>query len=142
MRRWLGRSAFASGLARVVITLAAFCLPGASDAQQPGIAVARRGASGGLVTRGRGAAGVPSGAKGHAIELKFVGLRTPEQIDTAFSAVRRAHAQALYVIENALFFTHRTTILKLVSKARLPTIYWGRQLADAGGLTSYRAEPR
>jgi putative ABC transport system substrate-binding protein len=76
-----------------------------------------------------------------SIELSLVSVRTPEEFGPAFSAISRAHAQALYVIENALFFTHRTTILKLVSKARLPTIYWDRQLADAGGLMSYGPNP-
>ena len=74
-----------------------------------------------------------------AIELSFVGLRTPEQIDPAFSAVGRAQAQALYVIDGPLFFTHRTTILKLASKARLPVISGERPFADGGGLMSYGA---
>ena len=34
-----------------------------------------------------------------AIELSFVAVRTPEQFDPAFSAVSRAHAQALYVLD-------------------------------------------
>ncbi len=74
-----------------------------------------------------------------AIELSFVGLRTPEQIDPAFSAVGRAQAQALYVLDAPLFFTHRTTILKLASKARLPVISGERPFADGGGLMSYGA---
>jgi putative ABC transport system substrate-binding protein len=74
-----------------------------------------------------------------SIELHFVGVQTPEEIGPAFAAVRRAHAQALYVIDSPLLFTHRTTILKLASKARLPVISAGRQYADEGGLVSYGA---
>lgn len=74
-----------------------------------------------------------------SIELKFVGVRTPEEIDSAFSAVSRAHAQALYVIEDPLFTTHRATLVKLASKARLPAIYGDRHFADEGGLMSYGA---
>jgi len=74
-----------------------------------------------------------------AIELSFVGVRTPEQFDPAFSAVSRARAQALYVLEAPLFFTHRTTLLKLASKARLPTMYGQRDYVDDGGLVSYGA---
>ena len=66
-----------------------------------------------------------------------MGVRTPEEFGPAFSAVSRAHAQALYVIEDAFFFTHRTTLLKLASKARLPAIYGEREFADEGGLMSY-----
>ena len=72
-----------------------------------------------------------------SIELSFVGVRTPEQFGPAFSAISRAHAQALYVIEDPFFFAHRTTLLKLASKARLPGIYGARQFVDAGGLMSY-----
>ena len=72
-----------------------------------------------------------------SIKLSFVGVRTPDEFDPAFSAISRAHAQALYVLEASFFFTHRTTLLKLVSRARLPTIHADRAWADAGGLMSY-----
>jgi putative tryptophan/tyrosine transport system substrate-binding protein len=72
-----------------------------------------------------------------SIELNFVSARTPEEIDPAFSAVSRAHAQALYVVGAPVFNTHRTTLLKLASKARLPAIYYMRHFADAGGLMSF-----
>jgi putative ABC transport system substrate-binding protein len=72
-----------------------------------------------------------------SLELSFEGVRTPEQLEPAFAAASRAHAQALYVVESAFFFAHRTTLLKLASKARLPVIYGQRQFVDAGGLMSY-----
>jgi len=72
-----------------------------------------------------------------SIELAFVGVRTPEQFGPAFSTVSRAHAEALYVIEDASFFSHRMTLLKLASKVRLPAIYGERNFVDAGGLMSY-----
>ena len=72
-----------------------------------------------------------------SIELSFVGARTSEEIGPAFSAVRRAHAQALYVIIDPHFFNHRRTLLALASKARLPVIYGERNFADAGALMSY-----
>jgi len=74
-----------------------------------------------------------------SIDLSFVGVRTPAEFDSAFSTASRAHAQALYVIEGPFFFTHRSTHLKLASKARLPAIYSERQFAVAGGLMSYGA---
>jgi len=46
-----------------------------------------------------------------AIELSFVGARTPEELGPAFSAVSRAHAQALYVLDDAFFVIHRRTLL-------------------------------
>jgi len=72
-----------------------------------------------------------------SIELKFVGMRQPEQFGPAFSAVSRARAQALYALEDVLFTTHRRALLKLASKDRLPTIYGHRSLVAEGGLMSY-----
>ena len=72
-----------------------------------------------------------------SIKLNFVPARTPEQFGPAFSAISRARAQALYVIGDSLFSAHRATLLKLASKARLPTIYLRRENVDAGGLMSY-----
>ena len=74
-----------------------------------------------------------------SIELSFMSVQTPEEIGPAFSAVSRAHAQALYVIEDPLFLIHRTTISKLASKARLPAISGQREFVDAGALMSYGA---
>jgi len=72
-----------------------------------------------------------------SIELSVVGAGTPKEIDPAFLAVSRAHVQALYVIEDAFFDTHRTTLLKLAYKAGLPTMYGHRAFVDEGGLMSY-----
>ena len=74
-----------------------------------------------------------------SIELSFVGVRTPEEFDAAFSAVSRARVQALYLLESPLFYVHRMTLAKLASKARLPAISGQRDFADAGGLVSYGA---
>jgi putative tryptophan/tyrosine transport system substrate-binding protein len=72
-----------------------------------------------------------------SIELSFVGVRTPEEFGPAFSAISQAHAQALYVIDDPFFFTHRMTLLKLASKVRLPAVYGQRPFADPGGLMSF-----
>jgi putative ABC transport system substrate-binding protein len=74
-----------------------------------------------------------------SMELSFVGVRTPEEFDAAFSAVSRAHAQALYLLDSPLFYAHRMTLAKLASKARLPAISGQRDFPDAGGLMSYGA---
>ena len=72
-----------------------------------------------------------------SIELSVMGVRTPEEIGPAFSAVSRAHAQALYVVGDGLFLTHRAMLVKLASRHRLPTTFWARHFADEGGLMSY-----
>jgi putative ABC transport system substrate-binding protein len=72
-----------------------------------------------------------------SIELNFVAARTPEEFGPAFSAVSRAHAQALYVIDDTLFVNRRAMLVKLASKARLPSFYGFRLYVDEGGLMSY-----
>jgi putative ABC transport system substrate-binding protein len=72
-----------------------------------------------------------------SIKLNVLSARTPEQFGPAFSAISRAHAQALYVIEDSMFSIHRATILERTSKARLPAIYGQREFTDQGGLMSY-----
>jgi putative tryptophan/tyrosine transport system substrate-binding protein len=74
-----------------------------------------------------------------SIELNFVAARTPEEFGPAFSAVSRARAQALYVIDDAFFVSRRAMLVKLASKARLPAIYGFRLYVDEGGLISYGA---
>ena len=71
------------------------------------------------------------------IELNFVSARTPEEIGAAFDTISRTNAQALYVIDSPLFFTHRTTLLALAAKARLAVISGERPYADGGALVSY-----
>jgi putative tryptophan/tyrosine transport system substrate-binding protein len=72
-----------------------------------------------------------------SVELKFVGARTPEEIGPAFSTAIRAQAQALYVIEDLLFFNHRRILIKLASDAHLPIIFSVKEFAEGGGLLSY-----
>jgi putative ABC transport system substrate-binding protein len=72
-----------------------------------------------------------------SIQLRFVAARTSEDFGAAFSAAKRAQAQALYVIIDPYFFNHRRTLLALASKARLPVIYGEKNFVEAGALMSY-----
>jgi len=72
-----------------------------------------------------------------SIELKFVSVQKPEEIGPAFLSAIRAHAQAVYVIEDALFFNRRMALIKLAFNARLPIVYSVKEFAQQGGLLSY-----
>ena len=71
------------------------------------------------------------------IELKFIAVHSPEEIDQVRSSLTRMHAQALYVVEAPLFAAQRPVLLKLASNARLPIAYWERRWPEEGGLMSY-----
>jgi hypothetical protein len=60
-----------------------------------------------------------------------------EQFGSAFSDVNRAKAQALYVVEDPIFFAHRMVLLNLASTAQLPTIHELGRWPEASALMSY-----
>jgi putative tryptophan/tyrosine transport system substrate-binding protein len=64
-------------------------------------------------------------------------IASPEQLAPAFSDIAQAKAQALYVIEDPVFFAHRDAILTMASTARLPTLHELRRFPEEGALMSY-----
>jgi putative tryptophan/tyrosine transport system substrate-binding protein len=65
-------------------------------------------------------------------------IRRAEDIAPAFEALK-GRADALYVVGDALVFTHRIQINALALTGKLPTIHVVREFAAAGGLLSYGA---
>ena len=63
-------------------------------------------------------------------------IRREEDIAPAFEALK-AHADALYLVDNALVIANRTRIIALALSARLPTFFGNREYVQAGGLMSY-----
>lgn len=91
-----------------------------------------------------------AGAPGAMLEMREVqttalslGLEvTPieiREVDEIISAVGtlKGRADALYVATDPLIYGNRIRINALAVDQRLPTIYGGREYADAGGLMSY-----
>jgi putative tryptophan/tyrosine transport system substrate-binding protein len=72
-----------------------------------------------------------------SLKLNFVTARTPDEFGPAFAEMSRARAQALYVSDDATFTIHRTTLVNLASKARLPASYSEKLFVHEGGLMSY-----
>ena len=72
-----------------------------------------------------------------SIDLTIAGVRTPDQFGVAFLHVSRTQAQALYVVEDPIFFAHRSTLLNLAATAQLPTIHELRRFPEQGALISY-----
>lgn len=72
-----------------------------------------------------------------SLKMSFVAARTLDEFGPAFSEISRTHAQGLYVMDDSTFTVNRTTLLNLVSKARLPASYSEKVLVHEGGLMSY-----
>jgi len=76
------------------------------------------------------------------IKLEVVKASTENEIDAAFSIVRRERAQAVMVMNDAFLQLRRNQITGLCIRYSLPAIYPWREYAEAGGLISYGASIR
>jgi len=70
------------------------------------------------------------------LDLAIVEIRNAEDITPAIQALE-GRVDALIVPSEPLYNTHRSRINSLALKAQLPTIYFDRVYAEAGGLMSY-----
>jgi putative ABC transport system substrate-binding protein len=71
------------------------------------------------------------------VKLQFLDVLDPKDIETAFRAASKGHAEGVLVLSASIFISRRTQVLGLVEKSRIPVIYGGRAFVEAGGLMSY-----
>ncbi len=71
------------------------------------------------------------------VELQSVDVRDPTRLEGTFAAITRGRAGAVIVFPDPVTFFHRQRILDFAAKSRLPSMYYGRELVEAGGLISY-----
>jgi putative tryptophan/tyrosine transport system substrate-binding protein len=78
-------------------------------------------------------------ARALGVQLQPLEVRGSDDFERVFQAATKEQAGALITLDDAFVFTHRTRIVKLAAKSRLPAIYGFREFVDAGGLMSYAA---
>jgi putative ABC transport system substrate-binding protein len=61
----------------------------------------------------------------------------PSQFEGAFAAFSKEKVHALIVQISPVFMDHRTRIVELAAKRRIPVMYEDKMFPDAGGLMSY-----
>lgn len=76
------------------------------------------------------------------VQLHVLEARTPDDFDSAFSAMMKDRPGGLIVLGSSMFFAERTRIVALAAQRRLPSIYLLGQYAEAGGLMAYGASNR
>ncbi len=81
-------------------------------------------------------------ARALGIQLQRVEARSPDSFEAAFAATLKAGAQAVIIMDGAMFARHRQHLLDLALKRKLPTMSGGRHFAEAGSLIAYGAFPR
>jgi putative ABC transport system substrate-binding protein len=72
---------------------------------------------------------------GQAIDI--LKASTIRDIDAAFARLAQMRADALFVAADAFFFTRAAQLVVLAAQHAIPTLYFRREFAAAGGLMSY-----
>ena len=80
---------------------------------------------------------IQDAARTTGVVASSVRVSSAGEIESAFDAMRRERAEALSVLPDSLFILQGGRIAQLAATNRLPTMFWSRELADAGGLMSY-----
>jgi putative ABC transport system substrate-binding protein len=76
-------------------------------------------------------------ARPFQLQLRTVVARTGADLENAFSAIAREHAQAVVVLGFGPYMAARQRIAELALRHRLPTFFSWRDHVEAGGLMSY-----
>jgi putative ABC transport system substrate-binding protein len=77
-------------------------------------------------------------AKALGVQLQYLDILSPKDFETAFRTARKERAEAvLYLVAGAIAAGRQAEVAELAVKSRLPVIYGGRGLVEAGGLMSY-----
>jgi len=72
------------------------------------------------------------------VQVQYLDILTGKDIDPGFRAANKAQADAvLWTVSGSVFRPHRTQIVELAVKSRLPVIYNSAESVEAGGLMSY-----
>jgi putative ABC transport system substrate-binding protein len=75
-------------------------------------------------------------ARGLGVQFHLLTATSEREFETAFAAVQR-HAGALVIGSDPFFGDAPRQLVELAARHAVPTIYYGREFAEAGGLMSY-----
>lgn len=82
-------------------------------------------------------AAIQTAAPSLGVEVSAINVRDAGEIERAIAAFASSPNSGLVVTGSALAVVHRDLIVSLVSRHRLPAIYFQRSFVDRGGLMSY-----
>src|SRR5207245_2947920 len=82
---------------------------------------------------------VQAAARAKGLQLQILNGATESEIDAAFASLVELRAGGLVLGADVVFAIRREQIIALAARHALPTIYYSREDAVAGGLISYGA---
>jgi putative ABC transport system substrate-binding protein len=71
------------------------------------------------------------------VELQVLDARSPNDFETAFSAMATRRAGGLIVLPSPMFYVNHRRLVDLAAKQRLPAMWVFREAVEAGGLMCY-----
>jgi putative ABC transport system substrate-binding protein len=82
---------------------------------------------------------IQAAARSAGQDIHILNASTIHDIDAAFAKLVQMRADALLVTTDSFFFTHAPQLVVLAARHVIPTVYFRREFATAGGLMSYAA---
>jgi putative ABC transport system substrate-binding protein len=77
-------------------------------------------------------------AESLGLSVHALKVQRPDDLATAFAEAQKRRAEGLIVLSSPFLFAHRTRIVELAAKHRLPTMYHQQEfVVGSGGLMSY-----
>jgi putative ABC transport system substrate-binding protein len=76
-------------------------------------------------------------SKAHSLQLQSLEVRSLEDLEGAFESITKGSSHAIIVVSDPFLNTHYRLILDFTLKHRLPAMYGGPEVVDAGGLMFY-----
>ena len=76
-------------------------------------------------------------AKALKLELQYLDVLAPKDIETAFRAANKGRAQAVLTLGSPILVSQRAQIIDLAVKHRLPAVYHSYLFVEPGGLMFY-----
>jgi putative ABC transport system substrate-binding protein len=76
-------------------------------------------------------------ARAHGVRLHVLNVTSQRDIDAAFRTLLEVRAEALVVGSDPVFVSLSRDLVELTTRHAIPTIYYAREFAEAGGLMSY-----
>jgi putative ABC transport system substrate-binding protein len=77
------------------------------------------------------------GSSQFGVHLQIHGVKSADELRSAFQAITRERVNALFVFDDVLMTTHKRQILDRAAEIRLPVISQYAEIVEAGGLAAY-----
>jgi putative ABC transport system substrate-binding protein len=71
------------------------------------------------------------------VQVQYIEIRDPKDIETAFQAASKERADAVLLLPSPITFSQRRQVTDLAVRSRLPAIYGRPEYAEDGGLVYY-----